>query len=139
MTVDDLVAAAIAQLDRRPGHTVAAAVALDNGDILTGIALDNLNAAATLCAETGPICQAYTLGRAVTATACVSTDTTPPTVLAPCGTCQERLAIWGPDVQVAVATADGWTGRTLREVNPYYWGTAFAADGGWPSAAEHRD
>ncbi|MEV6233994.1 hypothetical protein AB0L88_39645 [Saccharopolyspora shandongensis] len=45
-----------------------------------------------------------------------------------------------PDVEVAVADADspsGWSARTLRELNPFYWGTRFSADGGWPSIAEH--
>ncbi|MFI0470817.1 hypothetical protein ACH347_42730 [Saccharopolyspora sp. 5N102] len=93
-------------------------------------------------AETGALCQAYTLDKRVTASVCVSklpgAEGHP--VLAPCGVCQERLALWGPDVEVAVADADspsGWSARTLRELNPFYWGTLFSADGGWPSAAEH--
>ncbi|MEU5852636.1 cytidine deaminase [Saccharopolyspora shandongensis] len=140
-----LVDAAVELLERRWGHAeqaVAAAVRLDDGQILTSTSLDNLNAAATLCAETGALCQAYTLDKRVTASVCVSkwpgAEGHP--VLAPCGVCQERLALWGPDVEVAVADADspsGWSARTLRELNPFYWGTRFSADGGWPSIAEH--
>jgi RimJ/RimL family protein N-acetyltransferase len=59
-----LVDAAIDQMNGRwpaAEQAVAAAVRLDNGQILTSVGLDNLNAAATLCAETGALCQAYTL------------------------------------------------------------------------------
>lgn len=116
---------------------MAAAVYLDNGEILTSVSLDNLNAAAGLCAETGALCQAYTLDRRVTASACVSVEPGETTigVLAPCGICQERLALWGPGVQVAVpdnSTDRGWTARTLREVNPFYWGTSFTDGNAWP-------
>lgn len=57
-----LVDAAIAQVDRRwsvSGRGVAAVVYLDDGEILTSVALDNLNAAATRCAETGVLAPAY--------------------------------------------------------------------------------
>lgn len=140
-----LVDAALDQLNTRwpqASQAVAAAMYLDNGDILTSVSLDNFNAAATLCAETGALCQAYTLDRRVTASVCVSQeDGGVVRVLAPCGICQERLALWGPDVQVAVAddaAACGWTTRTLVELNPFYWGTRFTEDGAWPLTAEHR-
>ncbi|WP_190821380.1 cytidine deaminase [Saccharopolyspora pogona] len=140
-----LVDAAIELVERRwrnAVQAVAAAVRLDDGQILTSISLDNLNAAVTLCAETGALCQAYTLGKRVTASVCISkwpgSDGYP--VLAPCGTCQERLALWGPGVQVAVAdpgSPSGWSARTLLELNPFYWGTRFSDDGGWPSIDVH--
>ena len=32
----------------------------------------------------------------------------------------------------------GWSAKTLREVNPYYWGERFAdGPGPWPSQAAH--
>lgn len=140
-----LVDAAVDQLNRRwpdRDYAVVAAAYLDDGRILTGVALDNLNAAATLCAETATLCQAYTLDRAVTASVCVSREAVGGTVgvLAPCGICQERLALWGPDVQVAVAdgTAAGWSARTLAELNPFYWGAHFAGGDAWPSMVDHR-
>ncbi|EHK80153.1 cytidine deaminase [Saccharomonospora azurea] len=136
-----LVDAAVEQMERR-GRTEAAAVYLHDGRILTSVALDNLNAAATLCAETGAICQAHTLGASITASVFVSRwdGGRDHSVLAPCGICQERLALWGPDVQVGVAdpvAESGWSVRTLRELNPYYWGVHFADGGDWPSAAVH--
>lgn len=139
--------AALDQVNRRWPDSVqgvAAAVYLDEGEILTSISLDNLNAAATLCAETGAFARAYTLDKPITASVCVSKEAgaADVTVLAPCGICQERLALWGPNVQVAVAdpaAPGGWVTRTLAELNPFYWGTQFTSDGQWPSPQLHQD
>ncbi|NUO58561.1 MAG: cytidine deaminase [Hamadaea sp.] len=138
-----LVDAAIAQLEQRwpadePGG--AAAMYLDDGQIVTSVGLDNINGGVTLCGETGSIIQAYTLGRRVTASAYVYRNAEGRLgVLAPCGICQERLAMWGPDVQVAVpdkVQPAGWAMRTLAEVHPYYWAKEFA-DGEWPPTSLH--
>ncbi len=142
----ELVNAAIEHINRRwpdAEQAVAAALYLEDGQILTSISLDNFNAAANLCAETGAICQAYNMDRRVTASVCVSraAGEDEVTILAPCGLCQERLALWGPGVQVAVSdsnSAGGWTARTLLEVNPYYWATEFTDDGAWPTTADHN-
>ncbi|MFG2332971.1 cytidine deaminase [Streptomyces sp. NPDC048604] len=141
-----LVDAAIAQMERRwpadePGG--AAAVYLDDGRILTSVGLDNLNQGVTLCHETGAICQAFTLDARITATVCVfrSPDDGRIIVFPPCGICQERLALWGPDVEVAVPGPDDrtpWQARTLAEVNPYYWARQLA-DGAWPPKELHSD
>lgn len=145
MVDQGLVDAARHQLASRwpdAGWGVAAAVYLDGGEIVTSVGLDNLNSGASLCAEAGALCQAYTMNRQVVASVCVCRDEDGAvSVLAPCGICQERLALWGPDVQVAVADPDrpgGWSSRSLRELHPFYWGTRFADDGGWPSARTHR-
>ena len=146
MQVDQaLFDAAVDQLYARwPGtHTgVAAAVYLSDGSILTGVSFDNINAAMTLCAETGPICQANTMGKAITASICIAQEEggQGPHVLAPCGACQERLALWGPDVGVGVACADsdtGWESKTLIEVHPHYWAAVYAEESGWPTQTEH--
>ena len=140
-----LVDAAIDQLDRRwprADYAVAAAGYLDDGRILTSVGLDNLNSAVTLCAETGVLCQAYTLDRRVAASVCVGRGSDGVVgVLAPCGVCQERLALWGPEVQVAVAdrtASSGWRARTLAELNPFYWGAHFTDGETWPDMAFHR-
>jgi cytidine deaminase len=138
-----LVDAAIAQMERRwPADEAggAAAVYLADGRILTSVGLDNLNGGVSLCHETGAICQAYTLNATVTASVCVFRDPGRERVLvlAPCGICQERLALWGPDVQVAVPGGEaGWSARTLAQVNPFYWGSQFTDDGSWPSTGVH--
>ena len=45
-------------------------------------------------------------------------------ILTPCGICQERLALWGSDVQVAVpqpGEPNKWLSKSLAEVQPHYW------------------
>ena len=122
----------------------AAAVRLDDGSILTGIGLANFNSAAGLCAEVGPLAQAYTADRDVVASICVnrSDGREHDVVLAPCGVCQERLALWGPDVEVGVAdpaSPTGWSSRRLEDLMPTYWASALTEDGRWPTKADHAE
>jgi cytidine deaminase len=96
-----------------------------------------------LCAETGPICTAFSNGQIVVASVCVSMDRAAGkvTVLAPCGACQERLALWGPEVEVGVTDsrkADGWSSRKLLDLNPHYWATTSTPDNSWPTSAQHE-
>jgi cytidine deaminase len=147
MRVDQaLFDAAVEQLHaRRPGTRsgVAAAVYLSNGSILTGVPLDNINPAMTLCAETGPMCQANTEGEEITASICVADEPGGRGlhVLAPCGACQERLAVWGPEVEVGVAadSGAGWESKTLIEVHPHYWAAVYAEESEWPSRTQHSE
>ena len=144
----ELYDAAVSLIERRLSANdwaTAAALRFDDGSIKVGICLDNFSSAAGLCAEVGPICEAFTTDEKVIASLCVNRikDRQDDLVLAPCGLCQERLALWGPDVQVGVADAEapgGWRSRRLADLNPYYWATAFFEDGHWPTAvAEHSD
>lgn len=123
-----LVDAAIRQaLDRFPtGYAGAAAVRTDAGRIITSVAFDPPNACASLCHEAGAYCEANRIGARVVASVCVSRETPggPFIILAPCGICQERLALWGPDVEVAVAVLgrpSEWECRTLAELRPHDW------------------
>jgi cytidine deaminase len=142
-----LIDAAIEQLRTRwPGtHRGAAAVVyLVDGSILAGVTLGNINAAMTLCAETGPVCQAFKIGKAVVASVCVAivADEKGFHVLAPCGACEKRLALWGPRVEVGVACANGesaWQSKPLIEVDPYYWAPVYARESEWPSQDQHAD
>src|ERR1700742_3090646 len=107
MAVDQpLVDAAIDLATSRFGNepwSGAAAVRLDNGIILPSTGPDAPNVAASLCHETGAICEAFKLGRTVIATACVTNAGKGEYwILAPCGICQERLLAHGPNVEVAV-------------------------------------
>jgi cytidine deaminase len=132
MPVDQaLVDAAIRQaLERFPtGYSGAAAIRTEDGRVFTSVCFDPPNAAAALCHETGAICEAHRLGLRVTASVCVSRSEIgrPFLILAPCGICQERLALWGEDVAVGVAVAgkpDQWQSRTLRELQPHSWRNA---------------
>jgi cytidine deaminase len=130
MSLDQrLVDAAIAQAlsrFRRDESAGAAAVYLSDGRILTSVCFDTPHESANLCHETGAFCEANRLGLAVTASVCVSraSRTDPFIILSPCGICQERLATWGLDVEVAVPVQGDptqWQAKTLREVQPFYW------------------
>ena len=134
MDVDEtLVSAAISLAERRyagdpdgDGWAGAAAMYASDGRILTSVFVDAPNAAATLCCETGAIAEAHKLNLAVAASVCVSREGpgAPFVILTPCGICQERLAYWGGDVQVAVplpGDATRWLSKPLREVQPHYW------------------
>jgi cytidine deaminase len=108
------------------GYAGAAAVQTDSGRILTSVCFDAPNDAVSLCHETGAFCEANRLGEKVVASVCVSRTSPerPFLILAPCGVCQERLALWGDEVEVAVAVPGkpgAWQAKRLREVNPHYW------------------
>jgi cytidine deaminase len=127
-----LVDAAIAQaLTRFPNDSAgAAAIYTSDGQMFTSVGFDSPNDAANLCHEAGAYCEAFRLNLQVTASVCVSRESAdaPFIILAPCGSCQERLATWGRDVEVGVpAPGDStkWEGKRLRDVQPYYWRNAF--------------
>jgi cytidine deaminase len=139
-SVDDrLVTAAVAQMEARqePGKEGgAAAMYLDDGEIVTGIAFDPPNVYAGLCHETGALLEAHRRGRSVTASVCVCrpAGSSEILILPPCGVCQERLFAWGPAVEVAVPGPDErtpWISKPLFEVAPHFWATPFA-DEIWP-------
>lgn len=139
MAVDhDLVAAAIDLVRTRfPGapQAGAAALRLADGTVLTSTAPEFPNSAVQLCHETGAICEAHKLGVPVTASVCVTTAPDGFWVLTPCGVCQERLLVHGPDVAVGVpepADPRRWRSLLLRDVQPHWFARAFAEDNPWP-------
>ena len=123
-----LVDAALQQaLQRFPsGYAGAAAVRTNTGRVITSVSFDAPNDAVSLCHEAGAFCEANRLGEKVVASVCVSRSQPdrPFLILPPCGICQERLALWGPEVEVAVSVPGKpgeWHSKFLREVNPHYW------------------
>lgn len=132
MSLDQsLVDAAIEQaLSRFPtGYAGAAAVRTTSGKILTSVCFDAPNDGASLCHEAGAYCEANRLNDPVVASVCVSRSepSRPFLILAPCGICQERLALWGSDVEVAVARAgqpEKWQAMRLAALQPHYWRNA---------------
>jgi cytidine deaminase len=123
-----LIDAAVDFVERRfPGQAWAGAAAMyvDDGEILISTAPEVVNDAVALCHEVGAICEAYARGKRVVATACVSRAESGRFVVLPaCGVCQERLWYWGGEVQVAVPHADreaGWKAVNLAEMAPHYW------------------
>ncbi|WP_375504768.1 cytidine deaminase [uncultured Jatrophihabitans sp.] len=106
-------------------HRGAAAMLLADGTILTGTAPTAVNPSVEVCHEVEPYCGAYRLNQAIVASVCLHRRPGGQVVvLAPCGACRERLAVYGPAVQVAVADAVDpsvivW--KTLKAILPDYW------------------
>lgn len=116
----------------------AAAMLLDDGTVLTGTAPEVLNASVELCHEVEPFAAAHRLGRRVRATVCLHRERGGRhLVLAPCGVCRERLAVFGPRLLAAVPDVfapDVVRWRRLGHLLPDYWLRVFpddAAPAGW--------
>ncbi|MCY6370245.1 cytidine deaminase [Clostridium ganghwense] len=109
----------------------AAVMYTEDGDFLISVAPEVHNEGASLCIETGAICEAHKLMKKVTHSICVVRDdeNSPFKILTPCGICQERLFYWGDDVKVGVySKEDKIIFKTLKEVQPYYWYEAYRDD-----------
>ena len=113
------------------GQGGAAAMYTEDGTIMTSVGLEGLlNDSANLCYETGAILEAFKSGKKIIASVCVwrESENNPIYILTPCGICQERLRIWGGEVEAAVPSstdATKWESKTLDELEPYYWGNVF--------------
>lgn len=106
----------------------AAAMYTEDGQILTSIAPDVINASTELCIETGAILEAHKLNTKVTHSICVvrEDEKSKFTILTPCGVCQERLFYWGESVKAAVTNQNGKLEyKTLKEIQPYHWYKAY--------------
>ncbi|WP_062354688.1 cytidine deaminase [Bacillus kwashiorkori] len=106
----------------------AAAMYTEDGQILTSIAPEVINASTELCIETGAILEAHKINIKVTHTICVvrEDEHSEFTILTPCGVCQERLFYWGENVKAAVTNQDGRLEyKTLKEIQPYHWHKAY--------------
>ncbi len=101
----------------------------NDGEILTSVAPEVINASTELCIETGAILEAHKYNSKITHSICVVRDAENGDfrVLTPCGVCQERLIYWGRDVKVAVSSNDQkpFLFKTLEEVQPYHWTKAY--------------
>jgi cytidine deaminase len=121
-------------LSRFPsGPGTASAMCTEDGMILTSVCIDSPNNSASLCAETGAICEAHKLGKMISASACVFRKSSAHKILIipPCGICIERLFFWGANVQVAVPDQDNpleCTMVSLKEMSPHYWGNVLEAN-----------
>ena len=107
----------------------AAAMYTEDGQLLLSTAPEAVNSSVELCHETGAICEAHKLNKRITATVCVSRDEQGNfLILTPCGVCQERLFVWGLEVEAAVPAHDDptkWQMKKLKELQPYYWRKPF--------------
>ncbi|GGN55660.1 cytidine deaminase [Oceanobacillus indicireducens] len=106
----------------------AAAMYTEDGQVLTSVAPDVINASTELCIETGAILEAHKLNKRITHSLCVVRDDEDSTfkVLTPCGVCQERLFYWGSEVKAAITSEDeNLTFKTLKEIQPFHWIQAY--------------
>lgn len=106
----------------------AAAIATDDGRILTSVAPEVVNASTELCIETGAILEAHKLNCRITHTICVVRDDeqAPFKILSPCGVCQERLFYFGSDVKAAVTNPEqAIVFKAIHELQPYHWLKAY--------------
>ncbi|MBS2967970.1 cytidine deaminase [Metabacillus sp. KIGAM252] len=106
----------------------AAAMYTEDGQILTSVSPEVINASTELCIETGAILEAHKLNTRITHTVCVvrEDENAEFTVLTPCGVCQERLFYWGENVKAAVTNANGKLEyKSLKEIQPYHWHKAY--------------
>lgn len=109
----------------------AAVVRTENDSYFSSVSIETANAAASLCIETGAICEAHKYNERVTHCLCVirNDENSEFKVLTPCGICQERLLFWGDDVQVAVTTEDNeLLFVPLNELQPYHWTKAYSEE-----------
>ena len=129
MDVDTaLIQAIIAFIEKRfpgEGQDGAAGMYTSSGNMLISTAPEAFNDGVSLCHETGCLCEAYRLNESVTATACLVRESPERFILlSPCGVCQERLFLYGPNVSVAVPADDDptrWQAKRLSELQPFYW------------------
>lgn len=99
-----------------------------DGNIITSVAPEVLNAATNLCIEVGSILEAHKQQTTVTHSICVVRDdeNSPFKILTPCGICQERLLYWGGEVLVAVThKKDEIKYVSLQELQPFHWTNAY--------------
>ncbi|KRN33456.1 cytidine deaminase [Weissella halotolerans] len=109
----------------------AAGVLLADGSILTSISPEFENATSSVCMELGSYLEAAKLKKTVVASLCLIREETNAEykVLTPCGVCQERLHLWGDQVECAI-TIDPYktytkgeevSYATLKSLTPYHW------------------
>ncbi|PRY32785.1 cytidine deaminase [Spirosoma oryzae] len=128
-----LIDAVIHFIDTRfPGNQPegAAGMYTATGKLLISTAPDTLNDTVSLCHETGCLCQAYTLNEPIVSSVCMYRESPGRfIILTPCGVCQERLFLYGPDVMVGVPASHDptqWVAKRLGELQPYYWRNALS-------------
>ena len=109
----------------------AAVIHTEEGSFFTSVSIETANASASLCIETGAICEAHKYNQKVTHCICVVRDdeNSPFRILSPCGICQERLRFWGEDVEVAVTTeGNELLFLPLGKLQPFHWTNAYTSD-----------
>ena len=71
------------------GFRVAACICTDQGNLYTGVNVENASYGLTLCAESSAICQMVTAGKHVIQSMVILAGTNE--LCAPCGACRQRI------------------------------------------------
>ena len=97
---------------------VGAALRTPEGDVFTGINVENVASPEGTCAEAGAIAAMCAAGQREIAAIAVIADA--PAPVPPCGGCRQKIAEFaGPDVVVTMGTTDGATlEMTVAELLP---------------------
>ena len=107
----------------------AAGIYTESGKLIISTAPDTLNDSVSLCHETGAYCEAYKIDEKIVASVCVHQGGDGKNiVLTPCGVCQERLFLYGEDVEVGIPNENefgSFISIKLKDVQPYHWRNVF--------------
>jgi cytidine deaminase len=127
---ESLYQSAIELIEKRypTGWGGAAAMHTEDGQILTSVSPEIINASTELCIETGAILEAHKINAVVTHTICIVREGEDAEfkILTPCGICQERLFYWGENVKAAITNPNGKLEyKMLKEIQPYHWYKAY--------------
>ena len=102
------------------GFKVGAAIETDDGRVFAGTNVENASFGVTVCAERVALGVAISSGARRFVRIVVVTDASPAS--APCGTCRQALAEFGPDLVVVAVGRTGERRWTLRELLPDSFG-----------------
>jgi cytidine deaminase len=96
--------------------SVGAALACDDGSVVTGVNVENASYGMTMCAERTAVFAAVASGRTHFVAVAVAG---PPGVLTPpCGACRQVLAEFGTDTRVLYTTPEGHAETTVGALLP---------------------
>lgn len=119
----ELIAAACAARPRAyapySGYQVGAAVLAEDGQVFTGVNVENASFGLTICAERAAVFAAITAGATRLAAIAVCTANG----VAPCGACRQVLGEFGADILVYTQDAAGRVREmSLRALIPDHFG-----------------
>lgn len=100
---------------------VAAALRLNNGEIITGVNVENASFGLTNCAERSALFTAYSQGYRKEDIKEILITTEQKEIISPCGACRQVMRELMPeDAKVHLVTADGTTKTVLnKELLPF--------------------
>jgi cytidine deaminase len=96
--------------------SVGAALACEDGSVVTGVNVENASYGMTMCAERTAVFAAVASGR--TRFVAVAVAGPPGVLTSPCGACRQVLAEFGTDIRVIYSTPEGHAETTVDALLP---------------------